>query len=223
MLIDLTHTITPDMPVYPGSPAPVFSPSGTLTRTGYRETLLSMVSHTGTHMDAPSHLLQDGQSLDILPLSQFCGRAVVVDVSAFTPGETITADFLRARNGELRSADFVLFYTGWETRWGSQDYFEDAFPVPDTEAAKYLVSCGLKGVGTDAFSVDRLENASCPAHRVLLSGGLVILESLQLKKTVERKRFTLWALPLKFISADGAPVRAVADFRGDPEGGGETP
>ncbi|MDO4315774.1 MAG: cyclase family protein [Oscillospiraceae bacterium] len=217
MIIDLTHTITPEIPVCPGSPAPELSSSAGMTRNGYRETLLKLGSHSGTHMDAPRHMLPDGAGLDVLPISQFCGRAVVVDVSHLAPGGIISADFLRDQNGAIRSADFVLFYTGWEKKWGTGGYLEDGFPVPDGEAAKYLVSCGLKGVGTDALSIDPLGSTDYPAHKALLSGGLVIIESLCLKKVVCRKNFRLLALPLKYKDADGAPVRAVADFREIPE------
>ncbi len=211
MLIDLTHTIRKDMPMYPGAPAPTLTAASTLTRSGYRETSIAMVSHTGTHMDAPSHLLRDGPSLDVLPVSQFYGRAVVLDVSQ-GPG-IVTADFLREQNGAIRSADFVLFYTGWEKRWGTEAYLEDGFPVPDEAAAKYLVSCGLKGVGTDALSIDPLADKNClPAHRTLLSGGLVIVESLCLKKIVGRRDVTFFALPMRFQDSDGAPVRAVASL-----------
>ena len=63
MLIDLTHTITPEMPMYPGSPAPALVPAAALDRDGYRETVLTLASHTGTHMDAPAHMLGDGASL----------------------------------------------------------------------------------------------------------------------------------------------------------------
>lgn len=212
MLVDLTHTITPEIPMYPGSQEPSLSPSATLAGAGFRETQLSMASHTGTHMDAPSHFLQDGQTLDSLPISQFCGRALVVDVSHLPAGAAVEESFLHDRQAG-RSADFVLFYTGWETRWKNGGYFEDAFPILSREAARYLVSCGLKGVGTDAPSVDRLENGECPIHKILLSGGLVILENLCLKKVAARERFMLFALPLKFERADGAPIRAVADFR----------
>ena len=93
----------------------------------------------------------------------------------------------------------------------------DDFPVPDQEAAKYLVSCGLKGVGTDALSVDTLRDQQFLAHKTLLDGGLVILESLCLKKVVGRTDLMLFALPLKFENADGAPVRAIAEFRDFPE------
>lgn len=213
MIIDLTHTITTDMPMYPGTTAPLMTATGTLTRTGSRETQIQLSSHTGTHMDAPAHILRDGTYLDVLPASQFCGRAAVVDVSDLSAGSVITAAFLRSLNGALRCADFVLFYTGWEKKWGCESYFEDSFPVPDEEAARYLVSCGLKGVGTDALSIDTLRDHTFPAHRTLLGGGLVILESLCLRKVVGRSDVMLFALPLKFEKADGAPVRAIAEFR----------
>ena len=217
MIIDLTHTITPETFVYPGTPAPMFSATRSITRDGARETLLQMGSHTGTHMDAPRHILPDGSGLDQLPVSQFCGRAVVLDVSDLEPGSVITADFLRAQNGTLRSADYALIYTGWEKKWGTEAFLGDPFPILDEESARYLVCCGLKGVGTDAISVDPVGTENFPAHHVLLGGGLVIVENLCLKKLVGRKDIMFFALPLKFEDADGAPVRAVAEFRDFPE------
>lgn len=211
MIIDLTHTITKEMSLYPDTPVPDFSPLHTITRDGYRETSLTLTSHTGTHMDAPSHLLRTGSSLDQLPLSQFCGRAVVLDVSQ--AGPVLTAEYLQQHHNDLYCVDFVLFYTGWEQRWGTERYLEDAFPAPDEDAARYLVSCGLKGAGTDAVSVDRLSDAALPVHTALLKGGLVILESLCLKKVRGRGHFQLYAPPLKFDGADGAPVRAIAELR----------
>lgn len=212
MILDLTHTIKPDMPVYPSTIKPSLTATGSLTRDGFRETLIQFTSHTGTHMDAPSHLLMNGSTLDVLPPSQFCGRAAVLDVSHLPEGGIITADFLRAQNGTLLSVDFVLFYTGWEKKWGTDEYY-GAFPVPDQEAARYLVSCGLKGVGTDALSVDTLRDEALCAHRALLNGGLVIIENLCLKKLVGRSDVMFYALPLKFEEADGAPVRAIAEIR----------
>ena len=217
MIIDLTHTITPDTFVYPGTPRPAFSHTRTLTQNGARETLLQIGSHTGTHMDAPRHILPEGCGLDQLPPSQFCGRAAVIDVSHLGAGAIITAEFLHQQNGYLRTADYALFYTGWEKKWGTPAFLDEAFPVPDEEAARYLVSCGLKGVGTDAISVDPLSGTDYPAHKVLLGGGLVIVENLCLKKVVGRKDVMFFALPLKYAGADGAPVRAIAEFRDFPE------
>lgn len=211
MFLDLTHTIAPGMPMYPGSPAPALAPLGDFARQGYRETVLTLSSHTGTHMDAPAHMLRGGGTLDALAVERFCGRAVCLDVSRLAGG-AIPAEYLRARDGALRGADFVLFYTGWETRWGTDAYLEDGFPVPDRAAAEYLVSLGLKGVGTDAVSIDPLAGGGYPAHRTLLAGGLVILEALRLKDLAGRSGFRLLALPMKFENADGAPVRAVAEL-----------
>ena len=211
MLIDMTHTITPEIPVYPGTPVPSLSPACTLTRDGIRETLLSFSSHTGTHMDAPAHLLQDGRTLDDMPMSQFSGRATVLDVSG--EGSVITEEFLRSHYDAIHCADFILFYTGWEDRWGTEGFLEDTFPVPNEAAAKYLVSRGLKGVGTDAISIDRMGDSRLPIHHILLKDSILSIENLCLKKVRGRKDFLFFALPMKFQDTDGAPIREFAELR----------
>ena len=211
MLIDMTHTIAQEIPVFPGTPVPALAPACTLTRNGFRETLLTLSSHTGTHMDAPAHLLRDGRTLDQMPMSQFSGRATVLDVSQ--EGPVITEAFLRSNYDAIHCADFILFYTGWEERWGREDFLEDTFPVPDEEAARYLVSRGLKGVGTDAISIDRMSDSHLPIHRILLKDSVLSIENLCLKKVRGRKDFLFFALPMKFEDTDGAPIRAFAELR----------
>lgn len=211
MLIDMTHAIAPDIPVYPGTPAPSLSPACTFTKDGFRETLLAFSSHTGTHMDAPAHLLPEGRTLDQMPMSQFSGRATVLDVSE--EGSVITEAFLRSNYEAIHCADYILFYTGWEDRWGTERFLEDTFPVPDEEAARYLVSRGLKGVGTDAISIDRMSDSRLPIHHILLKDSVLSIENLCLKKVRGRKDFLFFALPLKFQGADGAPARAFAELR----------
>ncbi len=215
MLIDMTHTITQEIPVCPGDPAPVLSKGCTITADGCRTTQLTLCSHTGTHMDAPSHLLRDGRSLDEMPMSQFSGRATVLDATG--AGPVITAEFLRSRHDDIYCADYVLLCTGWESRWGTEAYLEDVYPVPDEEAAHYLASCGVKGVGTDALSVDRLSGPPV-VHTILMKGDAVILENLCLEKVRGRKDFLFFALPMKFEKADGAPIRAFAELREKFEG-----
>ncbi len=215
MILDLTHTITPEIPVYPGTPLPSMQPAFTLEKDHFRETLLSIGSHTGTHMDAPAHLLAEGETLDAMHPSRFCGSAVVWDVSALGADGVITRELLQTREEELRQADFVLFYTGWQEKWGSEAFFA-GYPAPDVEAARYLVSCGLKGVGTDAISIDPV-GTSLPVHRVLLGAGLVIVENLKMKELAQYPRARFWALPLKYRNADGAPVRAIAEVESEEE------
>ena len=89
-IIDLTHTISPDMPVYPGTEPPALEPANSYERDGFKETRLSMYSHTGTHMDPPAHLFAGRTRLDELDASQFVGSAVVIDCSDLAEGGRMT-------------------------------------------------------------------------------------------------------------------------------------
>ena len=73
-VIDLTHTITEDMPVYPGTEQPRLTPANSYDKDGFRETLIRMYSHTGTHIDPPAHIFPEGRTLDSFPPEQFLGR-----------------------------------------------------------------------------------------------------------------------------------------------------
>ena len=209
MLYDLTHTIKHEMPVFPGTPAPVLVPSNTLEENGFRETRLTLTSHMGTHMDAPAHQLQDGVTLDQMGVERFCGSALVVDCSHLPGGRTITRAFLRPYEDLLRATDFVLFRTGFEQLWGTMDFYGD-FPVPDEECARFLVSCGIKGIGTDTMSVDPIDDQIMPVHHILLESAGVSIENLCLSQLPAGAVCDFLALPLKYDGADGAPVRAVA-------------
>ncbi|MDY3281179.1 cyclase family protein [Dysosmobacter sp.] len=208
MLADLTHPITADCPVYPGSPAPRLTPAADMERDHYRETLLTIGSHTGTHMDAPRHIFPDGAALDTLPPDRFRGDAVVADVTGLT---AVTAGFLRSLEPRLRQAEFLLLRSGYDQYWGTARYLTDAWPVLTVDAARYLLTFSLKGVGVDSLSVDRL-TGDLPIHRILLGSGLVLVENLRLSPLAGTDTVRFFALPLHYANADGAPVRAVAEF-----------
>lgn len=206
-LLDLTHTITEDMPVYPGAPGPGLTPAATVGRDGFRETLLTLTSHTGTHMDAPAHVFEDLSTLDALDVERFAGPAAAVDCSALPAGAEIGPECLDGL--DLARLDFVLFSTGWCRHWGKPEYFA-GYPVLSPECARALAAAGLKGVGVDAISVDPVESRELPNHRALLGAGMVIVENLVDIVEIFEQTFNFCALPLKFAQADGAPVRAVA-------------
>ena len=88
-IIDLTQLITADMPVYPGTEQPKLTVANTVEKDGFRETLITFYSHTGTHMDAPFHIYADRTSLDALPAEQFVGKALVIDCTDVAEGDTI--------------------------------------------------------------------------------------------------------------------------------------
>ena len=87
---DLTHSISPDMPVYPGTEPPSLTVANTYERDMFKETLISMYSHTGTHIDPPAHIIEGRTTLDAFPASQFIGQALVIDCTALSDGESIT-------------------------------------------------------------------------------------------------------------------------------------
>ena len=93
-VVDLTHVIESTMPVYPGTEPPTFEPANTYEKDGFKETRISMFTHTGTHMGPPAHLFRDRTALDAFPPDQFIGKALVVDCTSLNEGEPITMDYL---------------------------------------------------------------------------------------------------------------------------------
>ena len=170
---ELTHTITNTMPVYPGTEQPVLTTACTIEKTGYRETLLHMYSHTGTHMDAPAHMIEGGKPLDAFPAEAFVGRGFVLDC-----------------RGQAR-------------------YFED-FPCLTAEAAAFVASLPLKGVGEDCISLDPCDSVRFPNHMTLLGRNFLNTENLKDLDQLIGRPFTFVTLPLKFENADGCSCRAVA-------------
>ena len=201
---DLTHTIRNDMPVYPGTEQPRLTTACTIEEVGYRETLLHMYSHTGTHMDAPAHMLPDGAALDRYPGEKFVGAAIVVDCR----GEKDISLPLLQRY-DLSGVDFVLFCTGWDKKWGTPAYYEN-FPCLTAEAAAYLAALPLKGVGEDSISLDPCDSTEFPNHITLMKAGFINTENLTGLDALLGRRFTFVTLPLKFENADGCSCRAIA-------------
>ena len=101
-VIDLTHTIKENMPVFPGTEPPKLAPASTFETDGFRETLLTMFSHTGTHMDAPAHVREDGITLDKFPADKFVGKAIVIDCSDLSEGDIIDISYIDKYKGSIR-------------------------------------------------------------------------------------------------------------------------
>ena len=203
--IDLTHVIYPDMPVYPGTEQPIFEAGTSLEVEGFLEKKISFYSHTGTHMDAPAHIIKGAKKLDELEISTFCGKAICLHVK-----QQITQEFLKQHEEKFQNVEFVLFASGWDKYWGKAQYFED-FPTLTLEAAEYLCSFNLKGIGLDMISIDKVEDEALPVHQLILGNNMVIIENLKGLSNLP-KYFDFYALPLHVKDADGAPVRAMAIF-----------
>jgi kynurenine formamidase len=212
-IVDLSHPVDDDTPVYPGDPLPHFEPATTVAVEGYNVLHVQMGSQTGTHVDAPYHFLDDGARIDELPLELFLGPAVVADVRGKPPHGRIEWADLEPWAERLAAGRILVLHTGWDAHWGTDAYFEHPFLTGD--AAERVVAAGVRTVALDALSLDETvvggEPADgFPAHLAVLGAGGVIVENLRGLDGIRSPEPLLSVLPLRFAGADGAPVRAVA-------------
>lgn len=207
-LIDLSHHIHQEMPVYPGTEPPAFRTACTIEQDGFLEHRYAINSHTGTHIDAPAHILQGGITLDQMPVDSFAGRGVVADCTTARNAAIEQSDLIRYQ-AQLADADFLLLHTGWDKKWLSPDYY-NGFPVLSPEAVSWLGRFRLKGIGSDTISVDSPDSAALTNHTIILGAGTLIIENLVHLDQLPATAFTFYCLPLPVKDADGAPTRAFA-------------
>lgn len=208
-VLDLTHRIDEEINVYPGTPKPTLLVAHSVERDHFAETKLVLYSHHGTHIDAPTHVLNRGKSLDQFPVSAFIGSAAVLKVGSFEELSLLSMKEVLIRIPHLPQADFLLIATDWERLWGTPAYDQRSPSVPQ-EIIHWLVSQRKKGIGIDAHSIDamgHLEN-----HRIALTGSMIILENLSQLSKLPDRLFQLIALPLYFRDADGSPARIIATW-----------
>ncbi len=214
-IIDLTHTISADMPVYPGTEKPKLKAANTYENDGFKETLLTMFSHTGTHMDPPAHLFAHRTTLDSFPVEHFVGQGLVIDCSDLIEGQQITFKYIEKVRAKADKADYILFYTGWDKYWGTDTYFGE-YPYITDEVADYLIKSNKKGVGLDVIGIDPISDGNLSIHKKLFAeNDIVVIENLTNLEKIDQEPFTFCALPLKFENSDGAPIRAIAILNED--------
>lgn len=211
-LVDLTHPISPDMPVYPGTEPPVITTGCSIDEVGFLEKKITFYSHTGTHVDAPAHLIKGHNTLDMLVIDHFHGPALMLNFNNFTANttaNTINTKDLEPYQAKIADVDFLLLHTGWNQYWGSEKYFTN-YPVLSVEAAHWLTNFSLKGFGLDTISADTADTEDFLIHKALLQKNMIIIENLTNLVDLPPSQFEFSCFPLSFEDADGSPVRAVA-------------
>jgi kynurenine formamidase len=208
---DLSQTYSNGMPHAQTIPEPHFEQVKSVERDGYSVTQISVATHIGTHIDAPSHLLKDGQTIENIPLETLVGPAFAVSVDT-GPGQQITAEDLENTIGESSTGDALLIRTGWGRKFGDEDYGNH--PYLSEDAARWIVDRGFRLVGLDVTTPDapghlRTEDFDFQVHHILLGSGVLIVEHLYLEEVVGEK-FQLFIGALKVEAADGAPARVLA-------------
>jgi arylformamidase len=197
-IYDVSLPIYEGMPVYKNKPEK--QPSFDTSQNGHvTETRISMDVHTGTHVDAPLHMVPGGDTIETLPLEKLVRRAKVIDLT--NAEDSIKADDLAGK--DIQKGDFVLFKT--KNSWDTEFNFE--FIYVDHEAAKILAEIGVSGVGIDALGVERAQE-NHPTHKQLFQNDVIIIEGLQLKEVPEGE-YLMVAAPLKIRGLDASPARVV--------------
>ncbi len=213
-IVDLTHKLNSEITVYPGTEKPIFRQSHTVEKDGFAEQKITLYTHTGTHIDAPSHMLSDGVSLDKMPLDKFTGKAICIDCTD-NSGENIDIVKIIPYSKLINELDFVLFRTGWSEKWKTEEYFNN-FPVLSKDACKWLCSFNLKGIGFDTISIDSIDGPlGMSNHHTVLKSNMIIVENLTNLDQLDNSIFMFSCFPLKIQNADGSPVRAIATYNID--------
>ena len=200
-VFDLTHPIGANLPVYfPWHPATMLEETA-----NYKDNLcvvhrLSIGTHSGTHIDAPSHVLQGGFSLVAYDPSLWFMDAQVIDFTPREPGRAITADEFQSI--DIQGGIGVIVKTGWDVHFGSPDYYK-TYPPITNGAAEFLVSKKIRLLAADTpFKLD--------VHYTMLKKGIPLVTNLNNMKELPAGIVKLIAAPLLIANGDGAPARVLA-------------
>lgn len=210
-ILDLSHKIENGMPLFPGTPNIKITDLFTVEKDGFAQKELNILTHVGTHMDAPAHMIGGGKTLDQFMISKFTGKACLIPFRHDDLDGQDQEVYLSQFEDLIRDCDFVLLHTAWSEKWGSPEYFKN-YPALDLKGAQYLNGFHLSGIGLDAISIDLEENKEYEVHHELLGNDMIIIENLCHLDQIRAQTFKFTAFPLHITDADGSPVRAVADY-----------
>jgi kynurenine formamidase len=209
-IVDLTLEITSNMVIFSGDPTPIFIEWSKFDIQGYVSECMFLSTHTGTHMDAPFHFSPNGLSIDQIEVNRFiCNDTLLLRIEKDCNQLITTDDILGNTKNEIKEKDTVVLHTGWETRNKEKDMYLKTNPGLSDDAAEYLVKKKVNAVAIDGPSIDVGINRELPAHKILLSNNILVIENLCNLDRLNNQNITVIITPLKLVGASGSPVRAI--------------
>ncbi|MGG4439485.1 cyclase family protein [Brevibacillus fortis] len=197
-MYDVTATVYEGMTVYKNKPEK--QPKIQTVTNGYvTESRIDMDVHSGTHVDAPLHMVNAGDTLESISLEKLVGSCKVLDLTVVE--DRITRSDLESFH--LEQGDFVLF----KTKNSFDEAFSFEFIFLSEEGADYLSELGVRGIGTDALGIERSQEGH-PTHKKLFAAGVIVVEGLRLAEVPAGEYFMV-AAPLKLMGTDAAPARVL--------------
>lgn len=209
---DLSHPIESNMTCYPGDPEPQIRPAAGVNLP-WRVSELHIGTHTGTHIDAASHYIDGGKTIDQYPLERFILPGICISLDGLNPDEAVESLRLKPFQSLIPKGGAVFIRTAWDRYWGQELYLRH--PFLSLSAAQILVATGVSLVGIDALNIDSTTRGTSHAHQVFLEREILIVENLTgLSQLKPGEIYKFACLPLSLAGLDGSPVRAVA-WRGE--------
>lgn len=223
-IIDLSHVISTDIPLWPGDPPVELEPVAEFDRDGYYLRRFSMGEHSATHMNAPNSFHQDGVGIDAYSPESLVVPAVVIDVreqAAADPDYALSTEDVmiwEAEHGKIPADSVVIAYTGWQDKWSDPTAFfnEDAegglhFPGFGGETTTYLLEQrGIAGVGIDTHGVDPGQDENYATNTQVLAQQGIVLENLTHLGELPATGTTLVIGILRLQDGSGSPVSVLA-------------
>ncbi|RDI63521.1 cyclase family protein [Nocardia pseudobrasiliensis] len=223
-VVDLTHTLTPQLPMWPGFASFAAIPVSSHDTGGFAHYALALWEHSGTHIDAPLHRVRAGASVDRIPAADLVAPLIVLDIAARAhtdPDTTLTLadiDAFEARHGRIPPRAFVALHSGWEQRLSAPGAFVNLDPagVPhapgfDPAAAAFLLTHrDIVGVGVDTLSLDPAASREFGAHTTILGAGRYGVEMLANLAAVPPTGATVVIGAPKHAGGTGGPARVLA-------------
>jgi kynurenine formamidase len=208
----MTRVIDLTLPVRHGMRGVEIAPLHTVAEHGWNSSVLHLYSHSGTHMDAPRHFAAGDGTVDRIPLDRCLGPAWVADLPGVEPRALIAVADLGAVANRVRPGDGLLLRTGWSAYAGRPDLYRDQLPRVSIGLAEWCVERRVRVLGVEPPSVADVNNLDevTAVHRVLLGGGVIIVEGLANLAALRGERVVFGAMPLRVEGGDGSPCRAFA-------------
>jgi kynurenine formamidase len=214
-IIDLTHPIHEGMTTFPvhWHPFVEVTQLGRHGIEGRESRKVVLGTHTGTHVDAASHFIPGGQTIDQISLDVLVGPALVLDMTPASPKRCYDIPDLAERLGDERPTRLLLRFD-WSDHWGTLPFYTQA-PFISEEAAHWLIERGVRLLGMDTPQVDSPDHGrgavkDSPIHKIMLGQGVSFVEYLTNLRLLSQRWVELVVLPLNILGADGAPCRAIA-------------
>ncbi|WP_436513159.1 cyclase family protein [Clostridium thermobutyricum] len=202
-IYDLTHFIEEGMSTYSEEEKANIENLSIIKSDGYNVKKISLSNHTGTHIDLPNHIFEDGNRLEDIRLEKFIGSAFILDCRNI---KQISKEYILKNIDDIKKYNYIIFKTGAEKLWKKEEYLNE-YSFLTEEATNFLGNIEeIYGIGVDCISVDASFNHNLTNHKILLSKNKIIIENLCGLENLSGE-YEIIIAPLKIKEADGSPSR----------------